>query len=99
MSTHSICFLREIKKKCQFSGKYILVGQVDFDHLLVHGQVIKFDNSTSLPNVTFLTTDARTRTATEEPHWNGQKKNWIGCVACLKYQPFDLKMTARYRFT
>ena len=36
------------KKKCQYLGKLILVGQVDFDHLLVCGQVIKFDISTTL---------------------------------------------------
>ena len=51
MSTHNICFLREIRKKCQFPGKKILVGQVDFDHLLVHGQVIKLDNSSPLYNI------------------------------------------------
>ena len=45
MSTHNVCFLEEIRKECQFSGKKILVGQVDFDHLLVRGQVIMFDNS------------------------------------------------------
>ena len=26
----------------------MMVGQVDYDHLLVHGQIIKFDNSTTL---------------------------------------------------
>ena len=31
----------------------ILVGQVDFDHLLVCGQVMKFDISTTLQNVLF----------------------------------------------
>ena len=31
------------KKKCQFLDKHILVGQVDFDHLLVHGQVMSMD--------------------------------------------------------
>ena len=36
------------KTKCQFSSKKILVGQVDLDHLHVRGQVIKFDNSTTL---------------------------------------------------
>ena len=40
MSTLYICFLQE---KCQFSGKLILVGQLNFDHL-----IIKFDNSTTL---------------------------------------------------
>ena len=36
------------KEKCWFSGKYILLGQVDFDHF-TSGKVIKFDNSTTLP--------------------------------------------------
>ena len=48
MSTRNIWFLREIRK-CRFSVKLILVGQMDFDHLLVRGQVIKFDNSIILP--------------------------------------------------
>ena len=34
LNTHSICFLREIRKKCQSSGKLILVEQMDFDYLL-----------------------------------------------------------------
>ena len=36
------CFFQE-RRKIQFSGKKILVGQVDFDRL--NKQVIKFDNS------------------------------------------------------
>ena len=35
------------KKNVNFQGGKYLVGQVDLDHLLAHGQVIKFDNSTS----------------------------------------------------
>ena len=35
------------KEKCQFVGKLFLVGQVDFDHLLVLGHVLKFENSTT----------------------------------------------------
>ena len=42
MGIHNVCFLGEIKK-CQFSGMLILIGQVDFDQLLVLEQVIKFD--------------------------------------------------------
>ena len=38
------CFLHDKK----FSGKWILVGQEDFDQLLVRGQVIKFDNFSTL---------------------------------------------------
>ena len=33
-------------EKYQFSGKQILVGQVDSENLLIHGQIIKNDNST-----------------------------------------------------
>ena len=47
MNTPNICFLQEISKMSIFS-QVILVGQVDFYHLLVPGQVIKFDNSTTL---------------------------------------------------
>ena len=42
-------FSLRIKKKCQFLSKQILVGQMDFDHLHVPGQVVKFDNFTTLP--------------------------------------------------
>ena len=42
MSTHNICFLREIRKMPIF-GQVNLVGQVDSDHLLVREQVVKFD--------------------------------------------------------
>ena len=51
VSTHNICFLREIRKNVNFRASKSCVGQkkkkkkVDFDHLLVCGQVIKFDNS------------------------------------------------------
>ena len=44
------------KKKCQCLGKKILVGQVDFDHSLVCGQVIKFDISTTLYKVVWIFT-------------------------------------------
>ena len=45
MTTHNICFLREIRKKSIFR-QVNLAWTVDFDSLLVHGKVIKFDNST-----------------------------------------------------
>ena len=47
MSTHNMSSLRN-KKKSQFWGMQILNRQMDFDHLLVCGQVIKFDNATTL---------------------------------------------------
>ena len=44
MSTHNICFLRVRNKKTSIFRQVILVGQVDFYHLLVnHGQIVKFD--------------------------------------------------------
>ena len=42
MSTHNICFPREIKKNASFR-----VGEVDFDRVFVRRQVIKFENSTT----------------------------------------------------
>ena len=39
-----------------FGQVNVLVGHVDFDHLLVHGQVIKFDNSTHLLDLQSLKT-------------------------------------------
>ena len=48
MSTHNKGFLREIRKNVNFQASKSCVGQVDFDHLLVRGQVIKFDNSSPL---------------------------------------------------
>ena len=53
MSTHNICFLREIRKMTIF-GKVNLGRQADFDHLLVRGQVIKFGNSSSLQKVLLI---------------------------------------------
>ena len=49
MSSHNIYFLWEIRKMSIFWASK-LVGQVDFDHLLVRGQVIKFNNSTPMPS-------------------------------------------------
>ena len=53
MGTHNICFLREIREinvKFQASKSWLnrIVGQVEFNHLLVRGQVIKFNNFTTL---------------------------------------------------
>ena len=52
MSTQKICFLKEIRKNDNFRASKSLVGQVDFDHLLIRGQVIKLDNSSPLLNDT-----------------------------------------------
>ena len=39
---------RLLYKNVNFWASKSFIGQIDFDHLLVHGQVIKFDNSTTL---------------------------------------------------
>ena len=49
MSTHSICFLRDMKNVV-FRANKILVRQVDCNNLFVCDQVIKFDNSATQIN-------------------------------------------------
>ena len=49
MSNHNIRFLREIRKMSIFGKVNLgLTSEVNFDHFLIRGQVIKFDNSTTL---------------------------------------------------
>ena len=48
VSSASEALLKSTHSVCQFTGKYILFGQVDFYYLLVDGQVIKFDYSQTL---------------------------------------------------
>ena len=47
MITHNICFLWEIRKK-KYQASKSWLDKWNFDHLLVHGQVITFDNATTL---------------------------------------------------